>query len=79
MSVSEGHISRLFKAETEISIGNYLTRYRIRRAMDFLKDVQAKVYEVAEKVGYQDIAYFSNTFKKLVGTAPSEYQSKGLG
>ncbi len=78
MSVSEGHISRLFKSETEISINNYLTRYRIRKAMDFLKDVQSKVYEVAEKVGYQDIAYFSNTFKKLVGTAPSEYQSKGL-
>ncbi len=78
MSVSEGHISRLFKAETEISINNYLTRYRIRKAMDYLKDVQSKVYEVAEKVGYQDIAYFSNTFKKLVGTSPSEYQSKGL-
>ncbi len=78
MSVSEGHISRLFKSETEISINNYLTRYRIRKAMDFLKDVQSKVYEVAEKVGYQDIAYFSNTFKKLVGTAPSEYHSKGL-
>lgn len=78
ISVSEGHISRLFKAETEISINNYLTRYRIRKSMDFLKDVQSKVYEVAEKVGYQDIAYFSNTFKKLVGTTPSEYQSKGL-
>ncbi|MBE5823176.1 MAG: response regulator [Butyrivibrio sp.] len=78
MSVSEGHISRLFKAETDISINNYLTKYRIRMAMDYLKDVQVKVYEVAEKVGYQDIAYFSNTFKKLVGKTPSDYQSKGL-
>lgn len=78
MSVSEGHISRLFKSETGCSIGNYLTRYRIRTAMDYLKDVQVKVYEVAERVGYQDIAYFSNTFKKLVGRTPSEYQSKGL-
>lgn len=78
MGVSEGHISRLFKAETDISINNYLTRYRIRKAMDYLKDVQVKVYEVAEKSGYQDIAYFSNTFKKLVGKSPSDYQSKGL-
>ena len=78
MSVSEGHISRLFKAETDISINNYLTKYRIKMAMDYLKDVQVKVYEVAEKVGYQDIAYFSNTFKKLVGKTPSDYQSKGL-
>ena len=78
MSVSEGHISRLFKADTDISINNYLTKYRIKMAMDYLKDMQVKVYEVAEKVGYQDIAYFSNTFKKLVGKTPSDYQSKGL-
>ncbi|MCR5670596.1 MAG: response regulator [Butyrivibrio sp.] len=78
MSVSEGHISRLFKSETDVSINNYLTKYRIRKAMDYLKDVREKVYEVAEKVGYQDIAYFSNTFKKLVGKTPSDYQAKGL-
>ena len=78
MAVSEGHISRLFKAETDVSINNYLTKYRIRKAMDYLKDVQVKVYEVAEKVGYQDLAYFSNTFKKLVGKTPSDYQTKGL-
>ncbi len=78
ISMSEGYISRLFKSETDTGINNYLIRYRIRKAMDFLKDPQVKVYEVAEKVGYQDIAYFSNTFKKLVGKSPSEYQSKGL-
>lgn len=78
MGVSEGHISRLFKAETDLGINNYLTRYRIRKAMDYLKDVQVKVYEVAEKIGYQDIAYFSNTFKKLVGKSPSDYQKEGL-
>nr|WP_297703538.1 response regulator [uncultured Butyrivibrio sp.] len=78
MSVSEGHISRLFKAETDNSINNYLTKYRIKKAMDYLKDVQVKVYEVAEKVGYQDIAYFSNTFKKLVGKSPSDYQKEGI-
>ena len=78
MSVSEGHISRLFKSETDQSINNYLTRYRIKKAMDYLKDVNVKVYEVAEKVGYSDIAYFSNTFKKLVGKTPSDYQAKGL-
>ncbi len=79
LGVSDGHLSRLFKAETDMGINNYLTRYRIRKAMDHLKDVQVKVYEVAEKVGYQDIAYFSNTFKKLTGRTPSDYQVKGLG
>jgi two-component system response regulator YesN len=78
MGVSEGHISRLFKSELDVGINNYLTRYRIRKAMDYLKDVQVKVYEVTEMCGYQDIAYFSNTFKKLVGKSPSDYQTNGL-
>ncbi len=78
LGVSEGHISRLFKSDTDCSINNYLTKYRIKKAMDYLKDINVKVYEVADKVGYQDIAYFSNTFKKLVGKNPSDYQSKGL-
>ena len=79
LGISDGHLSRLFKSETDMGINNYLTRYRIRKAMDYLKDVQVKVYEVAEKVGYQDIAYFSNTFKKLTGRTPSDYQLNGLG
>ncbi len=79
IGVSDGHLSRLFKSETDMGINNYLTGYRIKKAMDYLKDVQVKVYEVAEKVGYQDIAYFSNTFKKLTGRTPSDYQNNGLG
>ena len=38
ISMSEGYISRLFKSETDTGINNYLIRYRIRKAMDFLKD-----------------------------------------
>lgn len=78
IGLSEGHLSRLFKSETGLSINNYLTRYRMRKAMDQLKDMQVKVYEVADRVGYTDIAYFSNTFKKLTGISPSDYQINGL-
>ena len=46
----------------------------LHRAMELLRDCRLKVYEVAEQVGYRDIAYFSATFKKLVGMSPSEYQ-----
>ena len=42
--------------------------------MELLKDCRLKVYEVAEQVGYRDIAYFSAIFKKMVGISPSEYQ-----
>lgn len=77
LSISEGHLSHLFKKETGETILGYLTRYRIHMAMELLKDCRVKVYEVTEQVGYRDIAHFSATFKKLVGMSPSEYQNKG--
>ena len=38
------------------------------------KHCRAKIYEVAEQVGYKDITYFSATFKRVAGVSPSEYQ-----
>lgn len=74
LGISEGHLSHIFKRETDATLLNYLTRYRIHKAMALLKDCRIKVYEVAQMVGYRDIHYFSATFKKLVGVSPSEYQ-----
>ena len=74
LDLSEGHLSHLFKKETDYTIGNYLTRYRIHKAMELLRQGRLKVYEVAEAVGYRDIAYFSATFQKVAGMSPSEYQ-----
>ena len=75
LNISEGYLSHTFKKETDYTLLNYLTRYRIHKAMELLKDCRVKVYEVAEQVGYRDIAYFSATFKKYAGMSPSEYQT----
>ena len=74
LNISEGHLSHTFKKETGSTLLGYLTRYRVHKAAELLKDGRMKVYEVAEQVGYRDIGYFSNTFKKITGKTPSEYQ-----
>lgn len=74
LGLSEGHLSHVFKKETGCTISSCLTGYRMHVAMELLRDCRSKVYEVAEKVGYRDITYFSSAFKKAVGCSPSEYQ-----
>ena len=74
LGLSESRLSHLFKDETGQSPGSYLIQARIRAAMEMLKDCRSKVYEVAEKTGFGDIAHFSSTFKKIVGMSPSDYQ-----
>jgi len=76
LSISEGHLSHVFKKETSYTISNYITNYRIHIAMELLRDCRSRVYEVAEQVGYRDITYFSSTFKKVTGMTPSEYQKQ---
>ncbi len=77
LDLSESHLSHVFKKESGHNISSCLTGYRMYMAMQLLQDVRSKVYEVAEKVGYRDITYFSSTFKKAVGCSPSEYQRRG--
>lgn len=76
LGISEGHLSHLFKKETDYTVMAYLTRCRMQTAMKLLSNCRYKVYEVAELVGYRDVAYFSNNFKKIVGVSPSEYQDR---
>ncbi|MBP5265260.1 MAG: response regulator [Lachnospiraceae bacterium] len=76
LHMSEGHLSHVFKKETDYTVNNYITRFRMRAAMKLLKDCRMKVYEVAEEVGYKDLAYFSTTFKNIIGCTPSEYQDR---
>lgn len=76
VSISEGHLSHVFKKETGFTTLGYLTQYRIHRARCLLSDCRYKVYEVAGMVGYRDVAHFSSTFKKHTGLSPSEYQER---
>lgn len=78
LGLSEGYLSHTFKKETGCTVLNHLTRFRIHKAAELLRDCRVKVYEVAQQVGYRDVAHFSATFKKLIGMSPSEYQSAGL-
>lgn len=76
LGVSEGHLSHVFKKETNYTVVGYLTRYRIHMALKLLRDCRYKIYEVADMVGYKDVTYFGSTFKKLTGLSPSEYQDR---
>ncbi len=79
LQISEGYLSRVFKKETDYTFTTYLSYYRMKVAMELLKEGNLKVYEVADAAGYSDTAYFSAQFKKVVGIAPSEYQDRVRG
>ena len=73
--ISSFYLSHLFRKEMNTTFSDYLCKIRIDKAKGFLKNGKApRIQEIAEKTGFNDPNYFTKTFKKMVGLAPSEYK-----
>lgn len=79
VGVSSGYLSRLFKQVTGGTFKSYITRIRMQEAKRLLSETGIKVYEIAEKVGYNDQHYFSEVFRKESGLSPLEYRNRAVG
>lgn len=75
IGLNASYLSRLFKKETGESFTEHLTLYRIERAKELLKDDSMRLRDIAEAVGFNDVSYFSNTFKKTAGVSPTEFRT----
>jgi two-component system response regulator YesN len=74
--ISAGHLSVLFKKETGLTISDFVKNLRMKKAKELLQDPTIKIYEVAERVGFQTPAYFTYQFKKNEGCTPQEYRDR---
>ncbi len=54
----------------------YLTKWRMNLATGYLKNDQISIREVAERVGYESQASFTNAFKRSFEVSPREYKEK---
>ena len=75
IGLSTGRLSVLFKKELSMTITEYLTNIRINAAIDLLSNSNDKIYEIAERVGYNSSQYFSRTFFNHTGRKPLDYRN----
>jgi two-component system, response regulator YesN len=76
VQISKSYLSLLFKQETGINFSNYLTNYRIEKSKKLLLRSNYKIYELAEKVGFDNPYYFSKVFKEVTGSSCKEYRKQ---
>lgn len=69
--LSRFHFSRLFKELCGRTIIEYITAFRLDKAEHFLQHSNLPISEIAAKCGFNDMYYFSRTFKKHFGYPPS--------
>ena len=73
--ITESYLSRLFKKETGYTFVEYLTRYRLVKALELMRNQDLKVYQVAELSGFNDSRYFSLIVKKYLNMTPTELKA----
>ena len=71
--ISRNYLSALFRKEVGCTFPDYVTRYRINKAMEIIKTRRITLGEVASLTGYNDYAHFSKAFKKQTGKSPRKY------
>ena len=76
VNVSEDYLTRIFHRELGLSLWEYLNRYRICISRKLLLETTDSVYEIAERSGFQDQAYFCRVFKKIYGISPGKIRQK---
>ncbi|MMZ68084.1 HTH-type transcriptional activator Btr [compost metagenome] len=72
--VTPSYLSAKFKRIVGCSFTEYLIRFRMNKAGDFLRETDMPVGKVAELVGYGDYFQFTKIFKKYKGMTPTGYR-----
>ena len=77
--VSQWHLSKLLNKHTGQNFSEILNTIRIEKAKELLKDPSLRIGDIAEEVGFLDVAHFSRVFKKQAGISANEYRNTKLG
>ena len=70
------YLCNLFHQQTGMTPVTYLQKVKIRKSCRLLTSGSMKVSEVAEAVGYQDVKYFTQIFKRYMGVAPRDFRGQ---
>jgi AraC-like DNA-binding protein/uncharacterized protein YutD len=74
VGMSVGHFCRFFKANFNITFGEYIINLRMREAVKLLEETEKSISEIAMDTGFTDPNYFTTAFKKVFGSTPSKYR-----
>lgn len=73
--VSQWHLSKLLNRNLGQNFSEILNNIRIREAQKLLCNPSLRIGDIAERVGFIDMAHFSRVFKKNIGISANEYRN----
>ena len=74
--VSAGESKRVVRATIDTTPIRYLRQYRIRQAARLLCHTEERISDIASRCGFQDMRYFTKSFREQLGCTPTEYRRR---
>jgi len=75
MGMSRASLHKKLKGITGFAPSEFIRSIRLKRAASLLRNEADSVAQIGFAVGFEDQSYFSKSFRKQFGVAPSEYAS----
>ncbi len=72
---SESQFRRVFQRTMGLLPVQHLRQVRMERACQLLRQTDQTVDAIAAEVGYAETAFFSHSFKRLIGVSPGQYRA----
>lgn len=74
LGISVGHFHRSFKQHVGIAFNAYIQTLRVEESCRLLRQTSHKISTIAPAVGYLDMKYFHQLFKRKTGVTPHQYR-----
>ena len=75
VSLSPFHFSRVFKRATGMSPLQFITRERITRAQQLIRETPRTLIDIALDVGYTSPSHFAQVFRRVAGVTPTKFRN----
>jgi len=76
LRLSPSYLQRLFKQETGICMGEWLSEQRLQRAAYLLSNSYLSIKEIAHAIGYEHTSSFIRAFERRYLQAPARYRKQ---
>ncbi len=74
VNLSASRLRALFKAETGLTIRQYVKRLKMQRAQQLVRDTFLRVSEISTQLDWNDNSHFVRDYRRAFGVTPGEYR-----
>lgn len=74
-SIGRSQLQNLFQKKFQCGVIEYFSKMKIEAAKQYIRETNMNFSQIAEKLGFGSVHYFSRQFKKISNMTPTEYST----